>query len=415
MLDNFERDEGIQHFHRGVALERVNRIMEAIEEYRQAIASYPQLREAHAALGFYYQRNGLLAKAAEEFHTVANLEGSFLAYFNLGHVLVELERSEEALRVFEQCLRLEVDDPATHYEIAFIHYSCGEFAQALEHLHIPRQSYPEDWEVLNLMGKCYLGLRKYDEAKDSFENACSFATIPQVESELLDNIDTVERHREFVEFCSMKDTMYAKDGVIYLGSSLDDGMIVHDVEDYHFTYPDIGRTVRRLLALQQAFTWGFSAVIAVDAPAQPLAGALALLLQLPLRQVKELLPGDVPLLVMAVAREADMILVAIEHLPCTGVSFCLGVNWLRHSTVLPDFTGMVVRRVCSVPWEPELRRLRADGASQEDIQHCVQNALDQILHVVREIPSEGTLEQQVTYYLREHCRLSFYDCSSKLL
>lgn len=412
MLDNnFERDEGIRHFQRGVALERVNRILEAVEEYRQAVVSYPQLREAHAALGFYYQRNGLLAKAAEEFHTVASLEGSFLASFNLGHVLVELERYEEAHAAFEQCLKMVPDDPATHYEIAFIHYSCNNFSKALEHIHIPLQSYPEDWEVLNLMGKCYLGLYDYTEATVSFEQALMCATSPQVQSELLDNITTVERYREFSAFVSMKDTMYAQEGVIYLGSSQDDGLLVHDVDDYHFTYPDIGITLQRLLALQRSFQWCFSAVVAIDTPSQPLARALVHLLNLPLRQVNELHPDDTPLMVLAVAREADLLLVTLEQAVCMGVTFCLGVNWLRRSKVLPDLTGIVARAMCSVPWEPELRRLRADGAPAEQVESCIQHATEQILQVVAATPIEENSDMQVDYYVRLHRRLCFYDGS----
>ena len=168
MLDEFQREEGLRHFYRGLALERANRVVEAVEEYRRAIATYPYLREAHDALGLYYQRSGLLAKAADEFHIVANLEGDFLSYFNLGYVLVKLERYEEALEAFQRCLQLEPDDSATHYEIGFIHFSQGEFRAALDHLQRPLHSYPEDWEVHNLLGKCYLGLRRYDEALAGF-------------------------------------------------------------------------------------------------------------------------------------------------------------------------------------------------------------------------------------------------------
>ena len=77
MLDEFQREEALIHFQRGLILERANRVEEAVEEYRRAIAHYPHLREAHDALGFYYQRHGLLAKAAEEFRVVANARRRF--------------------------------------------------------------------------------------------------------------------------------------------------------------------------------------------------------------------------------------------------------------------------------------------------------------------------------------------------
>lgn len=237
MLEEYKRDEGLRHFHRGLALERVNRMSEAIEEYRQAIADYPQLREAHAALGFYYQRAGLLAKAAEKFRTVVNLEGDFLAYFNLGHVLIELEQYEEALDAFQYCLRVQPDDAATHYEVGYIYFARREFTTALAHLQLPLKQHPEDWEVHNLIGQCYLGLHRYDEAMDSFGQALMLAQIPLAHAEILDNIAAVERYREFRTLHSAKDEMYAEDGVIYIGSTQDNGLEVAEVVDYHLPTP----------------------------------------------------------------------------------------------------------------------------------------------------------------------------------
>ncbi len=407
MLEEFKREEGLRHFHRGLALERVNRVAEAVEEYRQAIAHYPHLREAHDALGFYYQRSGMLAKAAEEFHIVANLEGDFLSYFNLGYVLVELERYEEALDVFQRCLRLKPGDSATHYEIGFIHFSRGEFGAALDHLQLPLRSYPEDWEVHNLIGKCYLGLRRYDEALSAFGCALMLAQTTLAQAELLDNITMVARHREFRSLNSTKDQLYAQDGVVYLGSAQDDGLKVAEAQDYHFTYPDIGTTLQRLIALYQSYRWQFSAIVAVDKMAEPLALALAQLLKLPVRTVAELHEDDTALLVMAVAREVELLLLTIERAPCATVSFCLGLNWLRHSrTVLPELIGIAARGSCSVPWEPELRRLRADGAPAPQIAACIANATSQIIQAVRETPLDDNLPSQVRYYTRKHRRLN---------
>jgi tetratricopeptide (TPR) repeat protein len=407
MLEKFERDEGIRHFQRGVALERVNRILEAVEEYRQAIARYPHLREAHAALGFYYQRNGLLAKAAEEFHIVANLEGDFLSYFNLGHLLVELERYDEALDAFHHCLNLDPADAATHYEVAFIHYVHGAFKTALEHVQIPLQNYPEDWEVLNLLGKCHLGAGEYDDALHAFGKALLLSHTPEIEANLLDNIATVERHREFITIENTKDRLYAQEGVVYLGSAQDNGLATEEVADYHFTYPDIAVTLQRFMALQRACQWNFTALVATDKVSQPLALALGDLLDVPVRQVANLKPNDIALLVMAVAREVELLVLTLDHMPCRTITFCLGLNWLRHSPVLPDVTGIVARTACSVPWEPELRRLCADGASPEPITMCSHHAAAEICLAVNETPLDTNLQRQVRYYTCYHRRLSF--------
>jgi hypothetical protein len=182
---------------------------------------------------------------------------------------------------------------------------------------------------------------------------------------------------------------------------------VAEVDDYHFTYPDIGTTLQRLLALQQGNRWEFTAVLAVDKLSLALAAALSELSGLPLRQISDLEEEDRALLVIAVARESELFQMAMERAPCVLVAFCLGLNWLRHSKLLPDIIGIAARGACSVPWEAELRRLRADGSPTEQIDACIANARDEIVRTVHATPPEKNLPRQVRYYSRSHRRLSF--------
>ncbi|NTW00524.1 MAG: tetratricopeptide repeat protein [Oscillochloris sp.] len=406
MQDEHNREVGMRYFQRGIAFERSNRIAEAVEAYRQAIASYPYLSEAHNALGFYYQRSGLLAKAAEEFRMVASLAGDFLAYFNLGYILVELERYDDALDAFERCLVFDSNDSATHFEMGLIHYSRGDYTSALDHLQLPLRSYPGDWEIHSLVGKCHLGMRHYDEAMSAFGRALLLANSSQAQVELLDNINTVERYREFRSLATVKDQLYAQEGVIYLGSAQDDGLHVSEVQDFHFTYPDIGTTLQRLIALIKSLRWSFTAIVCGDTLTRPLADALAHLLEIPQRSVDQLGTDDRALLLIAVAREAELLLLTLERLPCPATAFCLGLNWLRHSKVLPDLIGITAHRACSVPWEGELRHLRADGAPIQRIDACVSLAAQQIIQAVHETPIDSNLPRQIRYYTRNHRKVN---------
>ncbi|HEX5689366.1 MAG TPA: tetratricopeptide repeat protein, partial [Roseiflexaceae bacterium] len=270
MLEEFQREEALLHFQRGLVLERANRVEEAVDEYRQALSHYPHLREAHDALGFYYQRHGLLAKAAEEFRAVAKLENDFIAHFNLGYVLLELARHDDALESFQHCLAIDPNDPATHYEIGYIQFQRGEYLAALEHLQWPLRAYPDDWEVHNLIGSCHLRLRAYDDALAAYEQAQRLAPPPLAQFQVLERIATVERYREIGAPRWAKDRLYAEHGVACLGSAHDDGLRIEEIHDYHFTYPDIGATVQRLLALCVSCGWRFSCVVALDRVAWPL-------------------------------------------------------------------------------------------------------------------------------------------------
>jgi len=406
MLDEFQREEALLHFQRGLHLERVHRVGEAVTEYRRAIAHDPYLREAHDALGFYYQRHGLLAKAAEEFHVVANLENDFLAHFNLASVLVELGRYDEALAAFQRCLALEPGDAASHYEIGLIHFLKGEYQAALDRLQLPLREYPDDWEIYHLIGSCQLSLRLFDEALHSFGVALRLAPRRTAQAEVIEQIDRISRYREIGEARWAKDRLYAEHGVVYLGSAQDDGLHLDECQEYHFTYPDIATTLRRFIAIQADLGWRCTCVVALDRQAAPLADALALLLNLPRQRANAIRPGELPLLVLAVGREAELLKLAIERIPGAALIFCLGLNWLRHSQLWPDITGIVARGACTVPWEPELRRLRCGGARPDQIEACQAHAAKQIVAATRDPTNDPNIEPQIDYY-RIHSNLRF--------
>jgi tetratricopeptide (TPR) repeat protein len=408
MLEEFQREEALIHLQRGLVLERANRVDEAVEEYRQAISHYPHLREAHDALGFYYQRHGLLAKAAEEFRVVANLEDDFLSHFNLGYILLELSRYDEGLAAFQRCLAIEPNDAATHYEIGYIYFLQGSYRAALEQLQSPLRHYPEDWEVYNLIGSCWLRLGDYDEALNSFAEALHLAPRPLAQAQVVERIAMVERHREIGPPRWAKDRFYAEHGVAYLGSAQDDGLQLDEMQDYHFTYPDIGTTLQRFLALCDECGWRFTCVVGLDRLARPLAEALSQLLGVEYRFTDTVQPGDLPLLVLAIGREAELLDLAVERIPGQAITFCLGLNWLRHRQLLPDITGIIARGACSVPWEPELRRLRSDGAQPDQLNACLARAAEQLVAAVHDTPPDTNLAQQVRYYCR-YDRLRFAD------
>ncbi|GAB4206873.1 MAG: tetratricopeptide repeat protein [Roseiflexaceae bacterium] len=407
MLDEFQRDEALIHFQRGLVLEQANRVQEAVEEYRRALAHNPNMREAHDALGFYYQRYGLLAKAAEEFRFVASLENDFLSHFNLGYVLIELARYDEALIAFQRCLVLEPGDPATHYEIALLHSLRGHYQQALDQLQVTLHAYPEDWESHHLAGRCHLQLGHYESARAAFDRALRNTRHPATQILVLDQLARVDRYSEIGRPANLKERLYAEHGVVCLGSAQDDGLNLSEIQDYHFTYPDIGVTLRRLRALADGCGWQLSCLVPLDRLSQPLSRALEHLLGLPSRSAAELTPADRPLLVLGVGREAELLGLALERMPCVGLTFCLGLNWLRHKPVLPDVTGVIARGACSVPWESELRRLRADGAAPALIDGCIQRASLELLAAVHAMPDEHTRQQQIDYHTRRFRRLRF--------
>jgi tetratricopeptide (TPR) repeat protein len=395
MLEESYHDEMSVHRRRRQALERASRVRDVVDGYRHALR--PQFRESHVALGLYYLRHGLLTKAADEFRIVVDQEHNFLAYFNFGHILAELGRHEDALEAFEHCLRLSADDPATHFEIAAIAFSRSDYQHAIDHLQIALHSYPDDTDLLAMIALCHLRLGQYQAARRTLEQALQIAGN-QASDELQRLLATVDRFDSVGPKHSFKDRLYAEHGVFYLGSAQDDGIHVQELDDYHFTYPDIAVTVQRFLGLVQASDWNLTCVVALDRLGQPLAKALAHLLHLDLRTIHMVRPTDRPLLTLAVGHEAELLDVGLERLAVPTISFGLGLNWMRRHNRLPNVSGIITREACSVPWESELRRLRSEGATNDHIEHCLQAAANHIIQTTLNIPPDRNLADQIAYY-----------------
>lgn len=398
MLGEPHYDEAIVHFQRGLVLEQANRVEEAVEEYRRALEHNPHLAEAHDALGNYYHRHGLLAKAAEEFRIVANLEGGFLAYFNIGSILIELGRYDEAINALLQCLIFDAEDPAVHYQLGLAHFLHGDDYAALYHLQITRQRYPNDSNLHLLIGRCHLRLGAYDDAETALHIALLHATHDIDRLRIQMYVEAVERHREIGVVHSLRERFYAEQGAAYLGSTHDDGNRPEEFSDFHFTYPDIAMSLHRLTHLARLQHWRLTCVVPIDRLAEPLARVLAGLLQVPVRSADALQPDDSALLTLAIGHEAEMLKLAIERAPCASVTFCLGLDWLRHNVIVPDIIGVIARNMCSVPWEPEFRRLRAHGAPADQLDACLNQATQQIVAAMQSAPSDAMVSRSLAFF-----------------
>jgi len=369
-----------------------------------AIAADPTLRDAHNALAFHYQQQGLLAKAADEFAAVANLADDYFAHFNLGFVLIELERYDEAEREFRRCLELDPGDAAARLELAHIHAARGEYAAALALLEIPRQRYYDDWAVFHLLGRCLFQLQRYDEAQQAWQQALALATTSDVQFELLANLQSIERRREFHTCVGLKDDLYAQDGIICLGSAMDDGITISPLRDYQVSERDAAHTLHRLLALARSSNWRFGGVTAPDLISKPLAVALAHLLDIPQVNLHHPPETTAPILIaIAVGRSADLFAIARERLPAPGPGFCLALNWTRGSKLMPEIVGVVVEGMCTVTWETELRQV---PSAEQTIQ--IQRIAERIVAQARALPGEDNLPRQIRYYTRHHRRLAIH-------
>jgi len=394
MIDNWHRGEAGFFLERGEALEQAGRLDEAMSEFKRAVHADPGMAEAHIALGFHYRRKNLLSKAAEEFRTAASLAPSYDAYFDLGHVLIDLGQPREAIAALQQCLALAPGDTAVAYEIAFAHYTAGDYTAALECLQPLLAASPDDWELHYLAGSCELALGHYVQAQAELELARRLLPADESDEGLLEALQVAQRYREFptIEPGDIKARLYAEYGAVCLGTLGDDGVHLTVDTRERLTYQDLGRTLQRFHALRLHWQWRFDAVIAIDDASRPLAMALAHSLRVPLLEPHEVPEEGLSLLVWATVTMPQLMDVVVERVAGAYVTFVAAPTESALQQVVPDLVGIVTAQPPALPWEVPARAPAA--------------AAREVLAAVKSLPADGTLTAQVRYYTRHH-RLRF--------
>lgn len=390
------------HYERGVVLEKAGHIAEAVEEYRQALQENPRLRAAHVALAKFYERNELLAKAADAWAAVVAIQADFVSLSQLATTQIELKRYAEARETLLELLRQIPDDPFVVYELAYIEYAEGQYQTALAHLIELRPMYNDEWQLHHLIGNCQIKLGLYDAAQASFGRAILLTSDDEHLEELQSSVAMIERLREFSVPRGRKDWAYTEHGIVYLGTMGDDGLDLAEITTFAWTYPALATTLRRAVLLAEANVWRCSAVLAINRDAEPLARVLAGILKQPLRQPRDLHPADVVLVVVGILSENALVPTIHEYVPCSVVTFALALrNQPNPGDTLPDIVGLQVRQTTPLPWADDLNRAVERNASAA----VLDAATNHLEAALRDLPPEANAAAQVAYYAALHRRI----------
>lgn len=131
------------HYLLGVAYDQRGLPDKAVEHFQRAIELKPDYSEAYNSLGAHYAEHDNLSKAEEAFKkAVANpaYGTPFYAFYNLGRVYEKKGMPQEALKQYQQAIRLQPNYGLAHYR----------------------------------MGMVLESMQRPDEARDAFGNAISY-------------------------------------------------------------------------------------------------------------------------------------------------------------------------------------------------------------------------------------------------
>ena len=104
----------------------VNLKKEAEQEYRTALADYPQDEKAELRLGEIDAQRGNTKRAFEEFSKAAALQPSDAdAKLGLAKTLIELDQTDKALALLEETVQLEPTNAVAHYRLGTLYRKLG--------------------------------------------------------------------------------------------------------------------------------------------------------------------------------------------------------------------------------------------------------------------------------------------------
>lgn len=141
-----------------------NYFEDAIPLLESGIKIAPQRPDLHAALGESYFMSGKAEKAIDEFKTLIALEPSARSYSFMGLSYRHLGRFDEALKYFNQGLKLNPHDASCLFNIGFIEERQGNYARADELFQQALGSNPDFSDALLELANLRTRDKKYAEA-----------------------------------------------------------------------------------------------------------------------------------------------------------------------------------------------------------------------------------------------------------
>ena len=95
----------------------MGRHADAISTYRQCLAANPKAWDAHQALADYYWRHGQKLVAVKYYEQAAACQSPPVARRRLGHAYRDLGEPEKAIRVWQDILEMDPNDPIARREL----------------------------------------------------------------------------------------------------------------------------------------------------------------------------------------------------------------------------------------------------------------------------------------------------------
>lgn len=135
-------------------------------------------------LAVHYEETGELEKAVESYRDALVADRNYVAgYIRMGRVLLELDRVDDAEKVFQVVLGAREDDAAALAGMGRVAFQRGEYDRALDFFQRALKAQPEASSLHYHLGLTYRALGQTDKARAEMDKAGE--RIPTVEDPML--------------------------------------------------------------------------------------------------------------------------------------------------------------------------------------------------------------------------------------
>ena len=160
------------HKNLAAALERANRLPEAIAQYEEALRIAPNDAELHNVLGLVLVKTGKASEGIGHYEEALRLKPDFAeAHNSLAIALFGLGKRQEAVHEFEQALQIRPDFDQGHYNLGNALALSGKLEEAILQYQEALRITPEYPEPHYSMAGVLVALHKTKEAIGQYEEA----------------------------------------------------------------------------------------------------------------------------------------------------------------------------------------------------------------------------------------------------
>jgi tetratricopeptide (TPR) repeat protein len=153
------------HLERGLALDQVGRLDDALAETERAAELDPTMVKAHINLIILYGRKGDFQKAEEHFQTAVRLNPNQFpdAYYNYGVLLVREGKLDGAEKAFRQVLEISPSYADAHNNLGNLLERQGKLQQAIAEYKEAIESKPDFRQAHFNLGRILVSQQQYPE------------------------------------------------------------------------------------------------------------------------------------------------------------------------------------------------------------------------------------------------------------